>query len=246
VGATDRADFSNGGFLVYDIPAEPVASPPPVVPYLPGAEVYCHTAVPPRNRGRMAEALHEHEVLCALCPEVLSFRAEWGHTLEMADEWPAAYRELAAAVHGGFTEPVHLVNFGLAAIQQGKYAEADAVLQGCMTSAPSHTSIVRISLGWTRYWIAWQAAQKGQWAPAAKRVDEAEALLRESAGPPGDRVETERLRRYAYVRGLQADLARLRGEFPRAAAYYREAAALLPGTREAAIWSDTAFRFTKR
>ncbi|MEK7474940.1 MAG: tetratricopeptide repeat protein [Candidatus Coatesbacteria bacterium] len=243
---SDVADFSNGGFIVYGVTARAIPNPPKTAPYLPGAEAYCHTAVPLRNAGRMPEALRAYEALAGLCPEVLSFQAEWGHTLEMAGDWPGSFRLLGAAVRAGFAEPFHLVNFGLAALQMDRYAEADAVLTRCLAGAPSHAGAVRVSLGWARYGLALEAGKKRNLAVAEVRLAEAEGLLGLPAGPPGDRIENERRRRLAYVRGLQGDLARARREFPRAVERYRAAAALVPGTNEGNVWSELASRLANR
>jgi len=242
----DTADFANGGFVVYGFSPRPAARPPRTILYLPGAEAYCHTAVPFRNRGRMAEAVREHAALAAVCPEVLSFRAEWGHTLALSGDWPRAYALLASAVHDGFAEPVHLVNFGLAAVQLEKHAEADAVFRRCLTGAPSHAVAVRIGLGWAEFGLAVEAGKKRDLAGAAARLAEAEGFLEKPAGPPQDRFERERVKRLAYVYGLEADLARLRRDLPRASARYRAAAALVPGTPEAATWSGLADRLPGR
>ena len=242
VWQSDRADFSNGGFLVYDLTSRAIAAPPGVVPYLPGAEAYCQTAVPPRNAGRMQEAVHANEVLVRLCPEVLSFRAEWGHTREMAGDWTGAYQLLSSAMREGFAEPIHLVNYGLAAIEMKHFAEADTVFVRCLTAAPSQATAVRISLGWTKFNLAVEAGRKGGFAAVEKQLNEAEGFLTAPAGPPGNRIENARRQRLAFVRGMQGDLARSRGQTARAADYYRTAAALLPGTSEARVWSDLASR----
>jgi hypothetical protein len=164
----------------------------------------------------------------------------------MNGDWPGAFRLLGSAVHDGFAEPFHLVNYGLSALEMERYADADAVLTRCLTGAPSHAGAVRVSVGWARYGLALEAAKKRDLAKTEARLSEAEGFLGVSAGPPGDRIENERIRRLAYVKGLQGDVARARREIPRAVACYRAAAALMPRTNEANVWSELASRLAGR
>jgi len=242
----DRPDNANGGFIVYGITLRPIMAPPATVLYLPGAEVYSLTPRFLMKAGRVKEGLREYEALVRLCPEVMSFRAAWGHALTFSGDWARAYRELKPVIRGGFPDPMHLVSFGFAALQVGKLADAEQALQRALVVAPSFSATVRLALGEMRYAQALEAARKGNIAEATRRVAEAEDFLAVPGESPREENEQERISRLAYVYVLEGDLARARGDNLRAAGYYRAAAALVPGTPQARIWSDRADRFAGR
>ena len=181
----DRVDRDNGGFYVYEIGAKAVVHPPDSVFYLPDAEGVTVRTKRLMSAGKYAAAIAEYRDLLAIVPGIGFFSNQLGLTLLKSGDASGSYRILKTFVDSGMVDGLNLPVFGSAALDLGRYEEAERALARYADLFPEASAADLLKLSAARLYLAQKRIKAGRRDEASRLLDGAEAVLTRAAADPG-------------------------------------------------------------
>lgn len=226
-----------GGFCLYEVDPRREIGTVTSTYFLPGAETHFHEPMRLRRTGHPAEAIALLTGLVKRHPAVGAFRSELGYNYALQRDYANSYRYLAPSIQLGMRDMFNATSFGLAALQLGKLAEAQTVLEQALEHYPENRGTNRVTLGTVRFLLASAAANRHRTGDAELNLAAAERLLDFDPANETEDVVAQRVSTLAWISGLRGDLARSAGRIPEAVAFYRAACAIGPAQPQAAGWA---------
>jgi len=205
VARPDAFDSWGGAFALYRVAR--AAGPPAPVWFVPGAEGASLSAKSARDQGRFAEAQAGYASLLKRFPEVGAFHSERGYAYELMHDWSGVLRETRPWIRAGMRDTVNLPTFAEAAVNLGRFDEAEPALQEAIALYPGTRDQNRINLAWTYVYRARRAQSAGAAGPAAAWLAKADRELGQVGAWTDPRVEGPRRECVAAATALHAALA---------------------------------------
>lgn len=245
-GRTEKCDFLNGGFYVYDILFRPLAKPPAVIWFAPGTEAIYGDGLVYENRRMPQEALQSLLDANALVPDVGHSWNLVGHAYAVINDSPNSYKYLAEFGFTGIMDSLNLGELGAAAVRLGRLDEAEKVLADAFGRYPNHRNTILIN----------QASLCGQRALneiVARRPERAEAQIKKGLEiialvPESLDDQNVKARRISQANlwGLSGEIALIRGDGAAAMKWFQDALKLGPDAVLAPRWREVVSALSPR
>ncbi len=246
LGRTERCDYVNGGFYVYEILRRPLLPPPSAIWFAPGTDSMYGPGIRAENRRHLEVALREYLAAFELLPDVGQAWNRVGHAYTLLNDQPNALRYLRKFGEAGMMDAMNLLDFGAAAVRVRELDLAERVLADAYVRYPHHRHIVLINQG---FWNGQKAFQEF----VGKRIDAAEKYvelgLQVMANVPEEvdpANEPARRAALAYLLGIKAEVHLVRGERNLAAKWFAQAAQLDSEVPMAPRWRALATQLGTR
>jgi len=170
LGRSERADYINGGFCVYQIRRQPLSSPPDEIWFAPGTEAVYGPGQHLENAQRFERAFRYYRAIVTLLPDVGSAWNRAGHVCMLLNDFATAYHYLRKFGERGMIDSMNLGEYGSAALHVGQLAVAERVLNDALPRYPPHRDA--ILLYQARLWVTKAAPLLD-----ARRLKEAAPLI---------------------------------------------------------------------
>ncbi len=179
-----QADYANGGFYLYRVLRRPVAAPRRI-PSLPGTKGVIWSAMVPYLESRDAATGRTNaDALVRAFPDVDQFLHLRGSFSYHLGHWAEAYRDLAAAVRGGFVGDFTHGLAAAAAVNMRRPDLAEPLARRALELYPAHRTMLTGILAAAMALSAERSAEAGRGAARAALVKAREAAALSRPGPP--------------------------------------------------------------
>ena len=237
-GRTQRSDYLNGGFYVYEVRRRPLMPPPPTIWFTPGAESVYGPGVEFDTQGRLKDALRAYLAAFALLPDVGEAWNRVGHVYALLGDLPNALRYLRKFGEAGMLDSVNLGELGAAAVRMGELDLAERVLAEALVCYPDRRHIVLINQAIWNGQKAFRELRERQLDAAEKYVEQGLAVMADK--DLGLAEEQAWRAALGFLFGMKGEVYLARGERNLAAKWFAEATRLKPKVSWASRWKELA------
>lgn len=246
LGRTERCDFINGGFYVYEVLPRARPDPPATVWFAPGTELVYGKGIRLENTRQLPEALAAYQEALDLLPDVGHAWNLVGHAYTLLNNSPRAYEYLRRFSETGMMDSMNLGEYGAVAVRMGELDLAERVLWDAYDRYPNHRHTVEINQAFWYGQKSIQALGKRDFAASAKFVERGFAIINGVRADLDEANSKARRAALAFLTGMQGELHLVRGAGGPAAKCFLEAAELDPDAPMVTRWRGLAEQLQPR